>query len=58
MQPDRVFDDGQLVTFNPAAEVAFDSERYASGVDAALVRANILFPESDGEPVRITVGPR
>lgn len=58
VQDDRVFDDEQLVTFDPPAEVALDSEPYASGTDARLVRANIFFPESDGGAVRITVGPR
>jgi hypothetical protein len=57
VEADRVFDDEQLVTFNPDAAVAFDSARYASGTDGRLVRANILFPASTGEPVRITVGP-
>jgi hypothetical protein len=58
VEDDRVFDEEQVVTFHPHAEVAFDSERYSSGSDARLVRANILFPESSGEPVRVTVGPR
>ena len=57
VQDDRVFDDEQLVTFDPPAEVALDSEPYASGTDARLVRANIFFPESGGGAVRITVGP-
>jgi hypothetical protein len=57
VQSDRVFDDDQQVTFVPDAEVAFDAGRYASGTDARLVRANILFPESTGNPVRITIGP-
>ena len=58
VENDRVFDDDQVVTFHPPAEVAFDSDTYASGADARLVRANILFPESDGGAVRVTVGPR
>lgn len=58
VEKDRVFDDEQLVTFNPEATVAFDAESYASGTDARLVRANILFPASTGDPVRITIGPR
>ena len=57
VESDRVFDDEQRVTFVPDAEVAFDAERYASGTDARLVRANILFPASTGDPVRITIGP-
>ncbi len=58
VERDRVFDADQLVTFHPDAEVAFDSDVYASGRDARLLRANIFFPESDGRGMRITVGPR
>ena len=58
VEDDRVFDDEQLVTFHPPATVAIDSDDYASGVDGHLVRANILFPESRGDAVRVTVGPR
>jgi hypothetical protein len=57
VESDRVFDDEQRVTFVPDADVVFDAERYASGTDARLVRANILFHESTGDPVRITIGP-
>jgi len=37
--------------------VAFDAAEYASGRDAALVRANLYFKESDGGPVHIVVRP-
>jgi hypothetical protein len=45
------------VTFAPDAEVAFDAAEYASGRDAALVRCNLLFPASNGDPVHIVVKP-
>ena len=52
-----VSDTLQRVTFAPDAEVAFDAAEYASGRDAALVRANLYFKESDGGPVHIVVRP-
>ena len=52
-----VADARQRVTFSPDAEVAFDAAEYASGRDAALVRANLYFKESDGGPVHIVVRP-
>jgi hypothetical protein len=58
VEADRVFDDEQLVTFDPEATVALDAATYASGTDGELVRANILFPAGSGGAVRITVGPR
>jgi hypothetical protein len=52
-----VSDGNQRVTFAPDAEVAFDAAGYASGRDAALVRANLFFKASDGGPVHIVVKP-
>jgi hypothetical protein len=52
-----VSDTLQRVTFAPDAEVAFDAAEYASGRDAALVRANLYFKESDGGSVHIVVRP-
>jgi hypothetical protein len=52
-----VSDATQRVQFAPDAEVAFDAAEYASGRDAALVRANLYFKESDGGPVHIVVKP-
>jgi hypothetical protein len=52
-----VSDGNQRVSFAPDAEVAFDAAGYASGRDAALVRANLFFKASDGGPVHIVVKP-
>jgi hypothetical protein len=52
-----VSDGRQRVTFSPDAEVAFDAAEYASGRDAALVRANLYFRASDGGPVHIVARP-
>ena len=52
-----VSDGRQRLTFAPDAEVAFDAAEYASGRDAALVRCNLLFPASNGDPVHIVVKP-
>ena len=57
VRPRSVADARQRVTFTPDAEVAFDAAEYASGRDAALVRANLLFGASDGGPVHIVVKP-
>jgi hypothetical protein len=52
-----VSDTTQRVEFAPAADVVVDAAEYASGRDAALVRANLLFHESDGGAVHIVVKP-
>jgi hypothetical protein len=52
-----VSDTSQRVQFAPAAEVVIDAAEYASGRDAALVRANLLFHASDGGAIHIVIKP-